>query len=59
MKHGTNPTLEQKKILKAHGLCPDEYLIVKEFQDALEVVSRTELRKMYGRPRTRRITRDL
>ena len=40
MKNGKAPTREQKKIMKAHGLVPENWLVVKNLPDSLEVVSR-------------------
>lgn len=34
MKNGKAPTREQKKIMKAHGLIPENWLVEKEGQDA-------------------------
>lgn len=43
MKNGKAPTREQKKIMKAHGLVPENWLVVKNLPDSLEVVSRVSL----------------
>lgn len=51
MKKGKNPTLAQKKYLRARGLQPDAWLIVKDNPEEMEVVSRAEL----SRCRMRRI----
>lgn len=45
MKNGKAPTREQKKIMKAHGLVPENWLVVKNLPDSLEVVSRVSLKK--------------
>lgn len=37
MKNGKAPTREQKKIMKAHGLVPENWLVVKNLPDSLEV----------------------
>lgn len=58
MKNGRVPTLEQKKILKAHGLVPDNWLVVKNLSDTLEVVSRVSLKKTGGKPRVRSISKE-
>lgn len=44
MKNGKAPTREQKKIMKAHGLVPENWLVVKNLPDSLEVVSRVSLK---------------
>ena len=46
MKNGKAPTREQKKIMRAHGLVPENWLVVKNLQDSLEVVSRVSLKKV-------------
>lgn len=52
MKNGKAPTREQKKIMKAHGLVPENWLVVKNLPDSLEVVSRVSLKKVGGKPKT-------
>ena len=34
MKNGKAPTREQKKIMKAHGLVPENWLVVKNLPDS-------------------------
>lgn len=46
MKNGKNPTLAQKKLLKSKGLIPDNWLIVKDTPEFMEIVSRMELKKI-------------
>lgn len=58
MKNGKAPTREQKKILKAHGLVPDNWLVVKNLPDTLEVVSRVSLKKIGRKPRVRSISKE-
>lgn len=53
MKNGKAPTRGQKKIMRAHGLVPENWLVVKNLPDTLEVVSRTALKKIGRKPRTR------
>lgn len=53
MKNGKVPTLVQKKVMKEHGLVPENWLVVKNLPDELEVVSRLSLKK----PDTKRKTR--
>ena len=50
MKNGKVPTLEQKKIMKAHGLNPDSWLVVKNLTDSLTIVSRMSLKKVGSKP---------
>lgn len=52
MKNGKAPTRGQKKIMRAHGLVPENWLVVKNLPDTLEVVSRTALKKIGRKPRT-------
>lgn len=59
MKNGKAPTREQKQILKAHGLVPDNWLVVKNLPNTLEVVSRVSLKKVGGKPRVRTISKSL
>ncbi len=59
MKNGKAPTLEQKKVMRAHGLLPENWLVVKNLPTELEVVSRVSLRKNGCKPRTRRISKDI
>lgn len=58
MKNGKAPTREQKKIMKAHGLVPENWLVVKNLPDSLEVVSRVSLKKVGGKPKTRTISTE-
>lgn len=55
MKNGKVPTLEQRKIMKAHGLIPGNWLVVKNLPDVLEVVSRSSLKKTGSKPRIKRL----
>ena len=55
MKNGKRPTLQQKLIRRSHGLQPDNWLIVKNTPEYLEVVSRMSLKKIGGRPKIRRL----
>lgn len=42
MKNGKRPTLAQKKLLKAHGLDPDAWLVVKDQPDHIEIVKKSD-----------------
>ncbi len=55
MKNGKIPTREQKALLKASGLVPENWLVVKNLPDSIEVVSRNSLKKIGGRPRIKKI----
>lgn len=44
MKHGKNPTVAQKKILKGKGLNPDNWLIIKNLQDRMEIIHRQSMK---------------
>lgn len=59
MKNGKAPTREQKIMMKAHGLVPENWLVVKNLPDSLEVVSRVALKRIGGKPRTRTISKSL
>ena len=59
MKNGKRPTLAQKKLLKAHGLDPDAWLVVKDQPDHIEIVKRSDLKKIYSKARTRRLIKDI
>ena len=55
MKNGKKPTLKQKLLMRSYGLQPDNWLIVKNTPEYLEVVSRMSLKKIGGRPKIRRL----
>ncbi len=57
MKNGKRPTLQQKLIMKSHGLQPDAWLVVKNTADYLEVVNRMSLKKIGGKPKIRKLSR--
>lgn len=59
MKNGKAPTRNQKIIMKAHGLKPDHWLVVKDLLDTMEIVSRMTLKKINGKKRTRIISKIL
>lgn len=62
MKNGKAPTKAQKIMMRASGLDPEKYLVIKNTPECLEVVSRIELKKqgLTGRkPRIRRIDKKL
>ena len=57
MKNGKRPTLQQKLIMKSHGLQPDNWLVVKNTTEHLEVVSRLSLKKIGVEPKIRRLSK--
>lgn len=59
MKNGKTPTREQKQIMKAHGLLPENWLVVKNLPDTLVVVSRMSLKKVGGKPKIKNISKKL
>ena len=59
MKNGKRPTLAQKKLLKAHGLDPDAWLVVKDQPDHIEIVKKSDLKKVFGKARARRVIKDI
>lgn len=52
LKNGKKPTKRQKLIMKSHGLDPARWLVVKNLDDRIEVVSKIALKKG-GKERTR------
>ena len=40
MKHGKKPTVRQKKMLKEYGLNFENWLIIKDTPDRMEIVHR-------------------
>ena len=50
MKNGKLPTRNQKIMMKSHGLDSEKYLVVKDTQEMMEVVARSDLKKqqIYG-----------
>lgn len=40
MKHGKNPTVRQKKLIKANGLNPDNWLVTSDTHLRMEIVHR-------------------
>ncbi len=63
MRNGKNPTLAQKKFLRAKGLAPESWLVVRDTASHMEVMSRAEasrvrMRKLEG-ARVRPCTKTL
>lgn len=58
MKNGKAPTREQKKIMKAAGLVPEKWLVVKNLPDYLEVVDRASLIRARDKPVVRRLAKE-
>ena len=59
MKNGKRPTLAQKKLLKAHGLDPDAWLVVKDQPDHIEIVKKSDLKKIFGKARVKVLIKDI
>ena len=55
MKHGQKPTREQKALLRSAGLVPENWLVVKNQEDHIEVVSRNSLSDPSKKARIRKI----
>lgn len=45
MKNGKKPTRYQKVLIQSHGLDPDNWLVIKDYTNKIEVISRNELLK--------------
>jgi len=46
MKNGKKPNRRQKIRIKASGLIPGNWLVVKDMPEYMEVISRIELKKI-------------
>lgn len=60
MKNEKVPTLNQKRLMKSHGLDPENHLVVKNTPEFLEVVSRAALKRQRvtgKKPRTRKLSK--
>lgn len=55
MKHGKKPTREQKIMLKEAGLVPENWLVIKNMEDHIEVVSKKSLSDATKKPKIRKI----
>lgn len=55
MEHGKKPTREQKMMLKEAGLVPENWLVIKNMEDHIEVVSKKSLSDATKKPKTRKI----
>ena len=58
MKNGKRPTLKQKLLMRSYGLQPDNWLIVKNTPEYLEVVSRMSLKKIVDKTKTRKLLKE-
>ena len=45
--------------MKAHGLVPENWLVVKNLNDSIEVVSRVSLKKIGGKPKKRTLSKSI
>ena len=59
MKNGKRPKLVHKKLMRAHGLDPDAWLVVKDQPDHIEIVKKSDLKKVFGKARTQRLIKDI
>lgn len=59
MKNGKRPKLVHKKLMRAHGLDPDAWLVVKDQPDHIEIVKKSDLKKIYSKARTRVLSKDI
>lgn len=59
MKNGKKPSLAQKKIMQQHGFDSSEWLVVKDLNDTLEIVNRSDLKKGNMLIRTRIIVKSI
>ena len=58
MKNGKRPTQKQKLLMRSYGLQPDNWLIVKNTPEYLEVVSRMSLKKIGDKTKTRKLLKE-
>lgn len=58
MKNGKAPTRQQKIFIKTKGLMPENWLVVKDTSQYMEVVSRNELKKISKKKHTRKLTKN-
>lgn len=58
MKNGKKPTLKQKKLMRAHGCDPDDWLVTKDTTELLEIVNRASLKRI-GKPKLRRLSKEI
>ena len=59
MKHGKRPTLVQTKLMRAHGLDPDEWLVVRDQPTHIEIVKKSDLKKIFGKARVKVLIKDI
>lgn len=58
MKNGKKPSRTQKILMRSHGLNPNNWLVVKNLTDYIEVVNKTQLEKNFAVPPTRKVYKD-
>ena len=51
--------MQQKLIMRSHGLQPDNWLVVKNTTEYMEVVSRMSLKKIGGKTKTRKLLKEI
>jgi len=59
IKNGKRPTLQQKLLMRSHGLVPENWLVVKNTPAHMEVVSRASLKKIGGKTKTRKLLKEV
>ena len=57
MKNGKRPKLVHKKLMRAHGL--DPWLVVKDQPDHIEIVKKSDLKKIFSKAKTRILQKDI
>lgn len=59
LKNGKKPTASQKKIMQLHGLNVDNFLIVKNLPDYIEIVKVSDLKKHEEKIKTRKLQKKV
>ena|GEM_PF-1652594 len=60
MKNGKLPTRQHKIIMGANGLSSDEWLVIRDLQTTIEIVSRTELKNIdKKKPKTKILSKNI
>ena len=59
MKNGKRPKLVHKKLMRVHGLDPDAWLVVKDQPDHIEIVKKSDLKKIFSKAKTRILQKDI
>ena len=48
-----------KKLMRAHGLDPDEWLVVRDQPTHIEIVKKSDLKKIFGKARVKVLIKDI